>query len=155
MYFFRTLQLVIVYKPASGDISSVSSLHTRALSHSAHLTLVCWVLRLVSLHWSLFFRESTCSRLRDTSFTKLSSTRRVISNMAALKTVSMTPDSCDWNECMTSDILTSNVKLIFLKSQSWIVELLSLLYKQSKTKLSHHHIVDVFSNHLLVLSNLL
>nr|XP_046183460.1 calcium/calmodulin-dependent protein kinase type II delta 2 chain-like [Oncorhynchus gorbuscha] len=42
---------------------------------------------------SRFFSDSTCSRLRDTSFMKLSSTSLVISYIAALNTVSMTPES--------------------------------------------------------------
>lgn len=101
---------IMVNRPDCVAFSRLSSSRTRDLSHCTHLslrTLVSCFFRLDSLHCSLFFRVSTCSRLRDTSFTKLSSTSRVISNMAALNTVSMTPDSWDWNECTTSDIMTS------------------------------------------------
>lgn len=84
----------VVNKPDGADVSPPSSLDLWL--HFAHLVaLVSWFLHLDSLHWSLFFSVSTCSRLQDISFMKLSSTRRVISNMAALKTVSMTPESCD------------------------------------------------------------
>ena len=68
---------------------------------------------LLSDSCSLFFRDSTCSLLRDTSSRKLSSTSLVISNIAALKTVSITPDNWDWNVNITSDILARKRSLPF------------------------------------------
>lgn len=76
---------------------SSSSPDGPTLPHSMHLPRRSPSLsfRRPSDHFSRLFRDSTCSLHRVTSSRKLSSTSRVISYMAALKTVSMTPESWD------------------------------------------------------------
>lgn len=77
---------------------------TPLLPQSLHLPRPSPSSRRLSDHLSRFFRESTCSLHRFISSKKLSSTSRVISNMAALKTVSMTPESWDWKFAIFSAI---------------------------------------------------
>lgn len=87
------------------DLGSSPSLESPTRPQSTHLPPSRSLsFRRVSDHLSRRFRDSTCSRLRVTSSKKLSSTRRVISYMAALKTVSITPESCDWKVTTASDI---------------------------------------------------
>lgn len=77
---------------------------TPLLPQSLHLPRPSPSLRRLSDHLSRFFRDSTCSLHRFISSKKLSSTSRVISNKAALKTVSMTPESWDWKFAIVSAI---------------------------------------------------
>lgn len=88
----------------SADSPGSFSPDTPLLSQSLHLPRPSPSFRRLSVHLSRFFRDSTCSLHRFISSKKLSSTSRVISNMAALKTVSMTPESWDWKFAIASAI---------------------------------------------------
>lgn len=96
----------------SADSPGSVSPDTPLLPQSLHLPRPSPSLRRLSDHLSRFFRDSTWSLHRFISSKKLSSTSRVISNMAALKTVSMTPESWDW-KCAIVSAITLIKRVVF------------------------------------------
>lgn len=112
-----------IYTPVS------SSLDTRRLPQSLHRPRPSpsSSLRRLSDHFSRFFRDSTCSLQRFISSKKPSSTSRVISYMAALKTVSMTPESWDWKVAIVSAITLIKRDKYGLFSESLLQEKFNFL----------------------------